>query len=293
MIKSMTAYGRGEYKQGHALFTAEIRSLNQRYRDIIIRMPKNLMPLEADLKTLISSRIRRGRVEVFMEMQNEGEDIPCHLELNLPLVKSYFEIFNQLSEKFALNQKIRLDSLLQVKDVILMKPVKANLEEIKSAIQEALIQALDLLDEMRAKEGKAIEDDMVKRMELLGQYLNDLEKRAPDLIQEYRMRLVDNINSMLKDVIVDESRIAQEVAFFAEKADITEEIVRIRSHLGQFREYLLLEDAIGRRLDFLIQEINREVNTIGSKASDALAAKNVVEMKSELEKLREQIQNVE
>ena len=147
---------------------------------------------------------------------------------------------------------------------------------------------------MRRREGEAIEADFLKRLDLLAQYLEEVEKRAPDLVMEYRSRLKADIDLMLKDVAADESRIAQEVAFFAEKSDITEEIVRIRSHLTQFREYLSMdEDTIGRRLDFLIQEINREVNTIGSKTSDSLAAINVVEMKAELEKLREQVQNVE
>ncbi len=293
MIRSMTAYGRGEYRSGDTLFVAEIKSLNHRYLDIVLRIPKKFLVVEKDLKSLISSRFKRGRIEVFIEIQSEGEDIPYNLEVNTSLAKSYFEIFNQLSEQFGLDQEIQLDSLLQMKDVVVAKPAEIDMEQIKNGLQEALIQALDPLEAMRSREGETIEADFQERIALLGRYLDDVEKRAPDLVEEHRNRLNENLNRMLKDVSMDESRLAQEVALFAEKSDITEEIVRTRSHLGQFREYMSLDDAVGRRLDFLIQEINREVNTIGSKTSDSFVARVVVEMKAELEKLREQVQNVE
>ncbi|MBW1901504.1 MAG: YicC family protein [Deltaproteobacteria bacterium] len=293
MIRSMTAYGRGEYRLGDTLFVAEIKSLNHRYRDIVFRIPKKFLVLEKDLKSHISSRFRRGRIEVFIEMQSEGGDIPYDLEVNASLAKSYFEIFNQLAEQFGLDQEIQLDSLLQMKDVVVAKPADVDMERVKHGLQEALIQALDSLEAMRSREGETIEADFQERVALVGRYLDDVEKRAPDLVEEHRNRLKDNLDRMLKDVAMDESRLAQEVALFAEKSDITEEIVRTRSHLGQFREYMSLDDAVGRRLDFLIQEINREVNTIGSKTSDSFVARVVVEMKAELEKLREQVQNVE
>ena len=294
MIKSMTAYGRGECRQDDTLFIVEIRSVNHRYRDIVLRMPKSILALEKDFKSLISSRIRRGRIEVFIEMKNEGGAVPYELELNSPLAQAYFDIFEQMNKQLGLDQEITLDSIFKMKDVIISKPPDIDLEATQQGIQEALIQALDPLDGMRCKEGEAIESDFLIRLELLEQYLDEVEKRAPELVDDYRSRLKANIDLMLKDVAADEARIAQEVAFIAEKSDITEEIVRIRSHLAQFREYLSMnEDAIGRRLDFLIQELNREVNTIGSKTSDSFAAVHVVEMKAELEKLREQVQNVE
>ena len=294
MIRSMTAYGRGERRQDDILYIVEIRAVNHRYRDIVLRMPRNILVLEKDLKSLISARIRRGRIEVFIEMKNEGGAVPYALELNRPLAQSYFEIFDQMAKQFGLDQEITLDSIVKMKDVIISKPAEIDAEATRQGIQAALVQALDLLDGMRRREGEAIEADFLKRLDLLAQYLDEVEERAPALVVEYRSRLKADIDLMLKDVAADENRIAQEVAFFAEKSDITEEIVRIRSHLTQFREYLSMdEDTIGRRLDFLIQEINREVNTIGSKTSDSLAAINVVEMKAELEKLREQVQNVE
>ena len=289
----MTAYGRGEYQQGDSLFIVEIRSLNNRYRDIVPRIPKNYQILERELKTLISSRIKRGRIEVSVQIENSEEEGPYNLELNVPLVRSYLEIFNQLGEQFGIDQEIKLESLCQMRDVILVKPEEVDVEKVRPGFQEALRLALDSLDVMRINEGEAITADFSKRLSLLEQYVNEVAKRAPEVVEAYRKRLQDNLGHMLEDVPIDESRIAQEVAFFADRSDITEEIVRLRSHLAQFREYLDLEDALGRRLEFLIQEMNREVNTLGTKASDSLASKVAVEMKAELEKLREQVQNVE
>ena len=293
MIKSMTAYGRGEVQQGDIVFVAEIRSVNNRFRDIILRVPKSYQILDKDLRAIISSRIRRGRVEVSIQMENNGDESPYDLELNVPLVNSYFKIFDQLGEQFGGDKEIKLESLCQMRDVILVKPEPVDIEKVKPGFQEVLMQALDSLALMKIKEGEAIEADFVKRLELLEGYINEVEERAPDLVEEYRNRLQNNVAHMLKDVAVDENRLAQEVAFFAERSDITEEVVRFRSHLNQFREYLSLDDAIGRRLDFLLQEMNREVNTLGSKASDTHISRVVVEMKAELEKLREQVQNVE
>lgn len=293
MIKSMTAYGRGEYCLGDTLFIAEIKSLNNRYRDIVLRIPKNLQILDKDLRSIISSTIRRGRIEVSIQMEVTGEENSYNLELNVPLVNSYLKIFNQLADQFGIDQEIHLESFCQIKDVILVRSDEDDVEKVRPGFQEVLRQTLESLDEMRIKEGEAIEADFMKRLELLEQYLNEVDKRAPNVVEEYRKRLEDHIQRILQDVAVAENRFAQEVSIFAERSDITEEIVRIRSHLKQFREYLAVDDALGRRLDFLIQEINREVNTLSAKASDSVISKVVVEMKAELEKLREQVQNVE
>lgn len=293
MIKSMTAYGRGEIQQEGILFIAEIRSLNNRYRDIILRIPKNYQALENELKSVITSRIRRGRIEVTIQIEKDAEESLDNLELNWPLVNTYFKFFNEMNERFGLNQEIKIDSLLQLKDAILLKPNEADVEKVTSGLEEVLRLSLDSLDVMRMKEGEAIQADIIERLTLVEGLLNQVDFRAPILVEEYREKLTNKISHMLLDVELEESRFTQEVAFFAERSDITEEIVRIRSHLEQFREYLSRDDALGRRLDFLIQEINREVNTLSAKASDSFISKLVVEMKAELEKLREQVQNVE
>ena len=289
----MTAYGRSEYQQGDTLFIVEIKSLNNRYRDIVLRIPKNYQTVEKELKTLISSRIKRGRIEVSVQIENNEEEGPYSLELNVPLVKSYLDIFNQLGEQFGIAQEIKLESLCQMKDVILVKPEEVDVEKLRPGFQEALRLALDSLDVMRINEGEAITADFSKRLNMLEKYVNEVEKQVPEVVEAYRKRLQDNLRQMLEDVTLDESRLSQEVAFFADRSDITEEIVRLRSHLAQFREYFDLEDALGRRLEFLIQEMNREVNTLGTKASDSSISRIAVEMKAELEKLREQVQNVE
>jgi uncharacterized protein (TIGR00255 family) len=293
LIKSMTAYGWSEYQLKHIRFTAEIRSLNNRYRDIILRIPNNFRVLEDELKSTVSSRIRRGRIEVSIQMENNGEQGPYRLELNDKLINSYVALFRQLKEKFDVDQKIHLDTLLQMKDVILMIPEEMDIRNLKPGFRNVLNQALDSLERMRLKEGKAIEIDLKKRIKLLDRYLKHIEKKAPKVVDEYSKRLKDKVQRILPEKIVDETRIAQEIVLFAERSDITEEIVRIGSHLEQFRDYLLSDEALGRRFDFLIQEIGREVNTIGSKASDSYISNTVVEMKAELEKLREQVQNVE
>ncbi|MBL7224821.1 MAG: YicC family protein [Desulfobacteraceae bacterium] len=293
MIKSMTAFGRGEYQQGDTRYFAEIRSLNNRHRDIILRIPKNHQPLEEGLRAIISSRIRRGRIEVSFQIERGREELPYDVELNLPLAESYLKVFKQLAAHSGLDQEIRLESLLQLKDVILIKPETGDMEELQEGLHRVLTMSLNSLDEMRIKEGDAIEKDFIKRLNRLDSYVDNVQVRAPELIETYRKRLTDKVGNMLQEVEIDQTRLAQEVAFLAERSDITEEIVRIKSHLKQFREYLSLGDAVGRRLDFLIQEINREVNTLGVKGSDTITSMTVVEMKAELEKLREQVQNVE
>ncbi len=293
MIRSMTAYGRGEDTQGETAFTAEIKSYNNRYRDLILRTPKTLQILEDEIRSQIFSRIRRGRVEVSIQMGRGGKESAYEPELNLPLVRSYFQIFKQLKEEFELDQKIMPHDLCQMKDVIVFKPEEVDMDETRSGLQEVLCLALDSFDLMRNQEGRAIEEDFQKRINLIGEYLDSIEGRTTIVVEEYRTRLKDKINNLLQDIEMDESRLTQEVAVLADRCDITEEIVRTRSHLKQFHHYMIKDDSIGRRLEFLLQEINREVNTISSKASDSFISAKAVEIKAELEKLREQVQNVE
>jgi len=293
LIKSMTAYGRGEWEGEGGLFTAEIKSVNNRYRDIILRIPKNIQPLEDELRSWVSSKVRRGRIEVSLQIRHNGSDSSYRLDLNVPLAEAYFKIFDQVARQFGLDRDIRLESLCQLKDVILVKAEEIDLDRVRTGFHEALEAALDSLDQMRLREGEAIKADFLRRLDLLGTYLKDIKDRVPHVVQAYGKRLRENLNRMLAEVEVDEARVAQEVAILADRSDVTEEIVRLRSHLSQFRVYVSQDEALGRRLDFLLQEMNREVNTLSSKASDATISRIVVEMKAELEKLREQVQNVE
>lgn len=293
MVKSMTAYGRGESTQHDTRFVAEIKSVNNRHRDVILRMPKALQVVEDEIRTLIASRIQRGRIEVSIQMEGEGGGAEYELELNLPLAKSYLEVIRKLSETCGLEDKISTDYICQLRDVIQVKTPELDIEGLMPGIEEAMNLALDSHETMRRKEGGVIEGDFLERIQEIERRLDEIEKRAPQVVEEYTNRLRKKINLISTDMEVDENRLAQEVAFFSDRCDITEEVVRARSHLGQFRHYVGEDEAVGRRLDFLIQEINREVNTMSSKASDSSISGEVVEIKGELEKIREQIQNVE
>jgi uncharacterized protein (TIGR00255 family) len=293
LIKSMTAFGRGEYELNNTLYSVEIKTLNNRYRDIIVRIPNSLQELEEEIKAQISSRVKRGRIEVTIQVGKKDKETNYNLDLNVPLLKSYLGIFKRMSHDFGFNEMMRSDHIFQIKDMIIMKPDETDPDELRACINKAMEQALDSLDVMRDQEGKAIEDDFLLRLDLIGMHLNVIEERSPIVVIEYREKLRNRIEALAEDIQTDEGRLSQEIAIFASRCDITEETVRTRSHLKQFRNYMSMEDSVGRRLDFLTQELNREINTIASKASDSLISIRAVEVKAELEKLREQIQNVE
>jgi uncharacterized protein (TIGR00255 family) len=293
LIKSMTAYGKGDCLRDEKRFLVEIKSLNNRYRDVVIRMPRNLQGFEKPLRTLIDKKIGRGRIEVFFQIESSQEATPYALELNLPMVDAYLKIFDQLSSRSGLNQELRLETLLKMNDVVNVKTDTDDEEEMGKGFHETLSLGLDSLIEMRQKEGAAIEADLRKRLKKIRGFVDGVRGRTSEIVEAYQIRLKENVERLCQGVEVDPDRIAQEVAVFAERSDITEELVRLGSHIEQFTTYLEMDDVVGRRLDFLIQEMNREVNTLGSKASDGFVSRTVVEMKAELEKLREQVQNVE
>jgi uncharacterized protein (TIGR00255 family) len=288
----MTAYGRGEYEFEQGVLTVELKSLNNRYRDIILRLPSSLQEYEDLIKSGISTRVKRGRIEVSMQLEN-NQGTAYNLELNRPLMDAYAKIYEEINKEFDTDEQLNPDFFLQLRDAVLHKPVELDNDKLKPAIGTLMDQALESLDAMRLTEGKAIEDDLRMRLDLLNSYLDKIEERAPFVVTEYKDKLINKIELISENIEVDENRLAQEVALFAGRCDITEEIVRARSHLDQFHNYIGIDDSIGRRLDFLVQELNREINTISSKASDSLISTNAVEAKAELEKIREQIQNVE
>ena len=293
MIKSMTAYGKAEFQSEKEYLIAEIKSLNSRFRDVIIRMPKRYQVFEKNIKAEISKKINRGRIEVHINAEENGLPAPCSVELNMPLVKSYAKAYKQLADQLGIEPQIRLDSFFSMKDIISLRPEKEDQENIQNDLEKLLRQAISSLDIMRLNEGSAIKKDLSHRLGLLEKYTIEINELVPIIVEDYSLRLKKNIQRIIPDNTVDETRIAQEIAVFAEKSDITEELVRIRSHITQFRAYLDMDKPLGRRLEFLLQEINREVNTISSKANNASISKIAVEIKAELEKLREQVQNVE
>ncbi|MBW2083490.1 MAG: YicC family protein [Deltaproteobacteria bacterium] len=293
MIRSMTAYGRAEEQVGGRAFECEIKTVNHRYRDIHLRLPRNFQPLEEELKGVIASRIGRGRIEVSIQVNPGEEQFAYHLQLNEPLVESYKQILKDLAARFGVEPAVSLDTLCQLRDIIVYEPETPDIELLRPTFVRVLEEALESLEQMRIREGENIERDFLDRLNRIDGYANEVEKLASQIVEDYRVRLKERVAQLAQDLEVDESRLAQEVAFFADRADIAEEILRIRSHTAQFREYLSFKEPVGRRLDFLIQEINREVNTLSTKASNAEISKIAVEIKGELERLREQVQNVE
>ncbi len=288
----MTGYGRGEYGKDGKVLVAEIRSVNNRFRDVILRLPKSLQAFEDEIRSQVASRIKRGRIDLSIQIETEGEEA-YHLGLNLPLVTSYLRIIKQLSDEFGLEGKVNPLDLCQLKDVILFKTEESNPDDLKAGIREVMGMALDSCDQMRIQEGRVIDEDFRKRISLIRGYLNEIEARADLVVEDYRKKLLERIERIGNGISLDEGRLLQEVAVYAERGDITEEISRARSHLDQFENFLSSEESIGRKLDFLLQEIHREINTMSAKASSVSISLRSVEAKAELEKLREQVQNVE
>ena len=293
MLKSMTGFGRGEAVLNGRRFVAEIKTVNNRHRDLFVRLPRTLQAIEDEVRSQVSAVIKRGRVEVTLQMEKEGVELEYDLQLNVPLVRSYLRIFNQLNEEFGLEGKVRAEDLCQMKDVLLVKPEELDLAVARDALREAVRLALEACDSMRVQEGKALKEDFLKRLALIEDHLNEVQNRAGLVVEDYKRRLRQRVEHVAQGMPIDENRLMQEIAIFADRCDITEELVRARSHLEQFSSYLAAEDSVGRRLDFLLQEINREITTMSSKASDSGISARGVEIKAELEKVREQVQNVE
>jgi len=274
-------------------YAVEIRSLNHRYLEISLRLPGSLSSLETEIKRRIGERFSRGRIEVSIRVDTNGNMEEGRLELNLPLLKNYHDLLRRLKAEFQLSGDITLDHFTGFKDIFVPMEVETDMELIAEQIGTVLDEAVRLLTEMRQKEGELLLVDIEEHIRRVEECLSIIADRAPRCVQEYQRRLIERIRELTGGVDVDEIRLNQEVAIMADKSDVTEEIVRLTSHISQFREMLKSGDAIGRKIDFLIQEMNREVNTIGSKTGDLDISRNVIEIKSELGKLREQVQNIE
>jgi uncharacterized protein (TIGR00255 family) len=294
MVRSMTGYGRAEAILDGQKYTVEIKSLNHRFLEISLRLPASLSALEMEMKKKIGEPLLRGKIDVSIRRDAQGSaENGQYLALNLPLAQNYYNLLMQLKQSLNLQDDIGLEMIAGQKDVFQMAESPKDDTALWQGLATVLEEALAGMIEMRRREGEILSRDLSARLDLMSQLLSRIEAKAPRVVLEYQKRLTDRVRELTSGLVVDESRLNQEVAVFAEKSDITEEIVRLRSHLGQFLEMLDSEEAIGRKVDFLIQEMNREVNTIGAKSSDADISKQVIEIKSELAKLREQVQNLE
>jgi len=290
----MTGYGRAEMSVEDNNFVAETKSVNHRNIDIIVRLPNILNPLEIEIKKKVAEQIARGRVEINIrtDLDINRKDIE-NVEINFPLVRNYFSLLYQMKQELSLTDDVTLDILSNFRDVFIYPESDVNLDEIWKQLEGVLNSALTALVEMRQREGKILYKDFIERLTTMRNYLNDVKARAPQVVQEYRERLSTRIAELSEMLEIDEARMNQEIAIMADKSDITEEIVRFESHMSQFEDMLKAQGAIGRKMDFLLQEMVREINTIGSKSNDLEISNAVIEIKTELAKLREQAQNVE
>ncbi|HBK86676.1 MAG TPA: YicC family protein [Firmicutes bacterium] len=292
MALSMTGFGRGEVTTEVGNIVVEMKTVNHRYLDIAIRAPKEFNSLEENLRGVIRQTLSRGRVDVFVRFTLSLEQAPT-VTVNLELAKAYLAQAQLLQQETELLGQLTARDLLELPQVVRLDEPVLDPELLRTPLIEVAQVALAQLTEMRAQEGQRLATDMQERLVSLEELLATVSDRSPEVVMEYGQKLTQRLQEMLPECLIDEARLAQEVALLADRACITEEIVRLRSHFAQFRLLLKRQEAVGRQLDFLVQEMNREINTIGSKANDAKIAQLVVEMKSELEKIREQTQNIE
>lgn len=293
MIKSMTGFGKGEYSDGKRNFVCEIRSVNHRYADITVKMPRRYSFLEDKIRKIVKETVRRGKVEVSLMVDNITEE-DVNVRLNSMAARQYIDNLKELKEEFSLAGEITLEMVAGMPDVLKAIPDIEDEEEITASACEALDTALANLDQMRTREGQKLAEDLTMRGEIVRQYVNNISERSPEVVRAYSEKLKERLDELLDGKIeVPEDRIIMEAAIFADKTSITEELVRLDSHISQLNHILGAPMSDGKKLDFLIQEMNREANTIGSKANDNDITTMVLEIKSEVEKIREQVQNIE
>ncbi|MFA5527160.1 MAG: YicC/YloC family endoribonuclease [Peptostreptococcales bacterium] len=294
MIKSMTGFGRSEYCDGVRNVIVEIKSINHRYNDISIRIPKKYSFAEERVKAEVKSIIKRGKIDISVIVENIVES-DYNVSLNTDIVKQYMDNLSLLKEEFHLQDEITLHMLINLPDVLKLKPQIKDEEAFLETILIPTKEACEKLDQMRRIEGEKLGEDIIARTLLIKDYIEKVEERSPNMVKEYREKIKERINEILEDGIsISEERLATEVALFADRCSITEEIVRLHSHGVQLSKNVEKStEPCGRKLDFIIQEMNREANTIGSKANDLEITNVVVDIKSEIEKIREQVQNIE
>ena len=292
MIKSMTGYGRHQELLDGMDITVEIKSVNHRYFEFSSRTPRTYGFLDEKLKSYVQSRVSRGKIECYVSVNNL-EDESVVVEVNKSLAKGYADAFKALADEFGIENNINAGQLARFPDVLVVRKEEDDEEKIWNAVKAVAEKSVDKFIAMRETEGEKLRDDIVSRADVILSKVEFVEKRSPETVREYQEKLLARMKEVLGDVSVDETRILTEAAIYADKIAVAEETVRLRSHLCQLKDFFNSEEAIGRKMDFLVQEINREANTIGSKASDVDIARCVLDIKSEVEKIREQVQNIE
>jgi len=288
----MTGYGRSEQETGLQKVLIEMKAVNHRYCDIVLKIPKKMAMFEDRIKKLVKSHVNRGRVEIYMSFDEEkGEDFT--VTPNYAVLDQYKAALDEMKDRYGISRDFDLNLLTRFQDVFSVEYKEIDEEAIWSLIEKAVTEALNSLIQMRKVEGQKLLDDIQGRIKTIKGIIVELEKRAPEIVVIHKEKMRERIGELLGEIELDEAKLAQEVAYFSDKTNITEELVRLDSHLDQLATIFDEDQSIGRKLDFLLQEINREINTIGSKSPDIDISNHVIELKSEFEKIREQIQNIE
>ena len=291
MIKSMTGFGKvSETFQGRE-YQIEIKSVNHRYLDVSIKLPRQLNYLEEPIKKVINSKLKRGKLDIILSFENYSQE-GRKIKLNKELAKMYIEELKSLADEEGISSNIEVVDIAKFPDILNLK-IEQDDETIKNEAISVLEKAVDQLYEMRQIEGKRIAEDLLKRIEIIDDKVTKISEKSTGLIQEYVVKLEGRVREILQTEEIDKSRIAQEVVIYADKCSIEEEITRLKSHVSQFKDLLQSDGAVGKKLDFLVQEMNRETNTIGSKSACLEITNSVIDIKTELENIREQIQNIE
>ena len=292
MVRSMTGYGKGFAENENARVTIEMKSVNHRYLDLNIKLPKKLNFLESLIRNKISESIFRGKVDVFITL-NEHSDACYKVSINDIIAKEYFDSISAMATKLGIDNDLKASNIVRLPDVIELEETDSDEDELKSLVLSALSDCINQFIDARIAEGARLEGDLIAKMDEMLVLVDKLEKRSPVIIEEYKTRLTAKIHELLEDNHIDESRIAQEVTMYADKVCIDEEMVRLKSHVAETRSVFELDKEVGRKLDFLAQELNREANTILSKSTDVEIADIGITLKTLIEKVREQIQNIE
>ena len=292
MIKSMTGFGRCEHQQGTQKFTVELKGVNHRYLDVNIRMPKKLNLFETSIRALLKQYAARGKVDIFITYEDTAEG-QVSLKYNAALAGEYMKYFRQMEEEFQLDNDIRVSTLARCPEVITMEEQSEDEEELWKGLKIALEGAFSQFVETRITEGENLKKDILEKLSGMETLVAYIEERSPEIVAEYRAKIEEKVKELLGDTHMEESRIAAEVILFADKICTDEEVVRLKSHISHMRDTLEENEGIGRKLDFIAQEMNREANTILSKANDLEVSNCAISLKTEIEKIREQIQNIE
>ncbi len=292
MIKSMTGFGRCEKVTDQYKISVEMKAVNHRYLDLSIKMPKRFNYFEAAIRSMLKDHIQRGKVDVFISYEDYTEEKLC-LKYNKALAAEYVQYFKEMGEQFGLTDDLTVTALARMPEVLTMEEAPEDEEAIWMILSEALKEAADRFVESRRLEGENLKEDLMKKLDYMAELVDYIEERSPQIVAEYRKKLEEKVREFLESAAVDENRIAAEVTVFADKVCVDEETVRLRSHMDHTRSELKAGGSIGRKLDFIAQEMNREANTILSKANDLEVSEKAIALKTEIEKVREQIQNIE